>query len=176
MGELEQRVALGKSRIGEQLAQKTELALAEAELEHQRGLRRVAYEMLSFLTGLDPHPVIRLHDPATMGSDSLERYLSAAAVRPDVEAAGAAADLAQRNIRVHANVDELGNAPSGGGDLAVSLSDFSIRNSVFARMLFAALVLFGGIAFRELGVSEMPDVDFPVVNEKQIRLVRGALT
>ncbi len=30
-------------------------------------------------------------------------------------------------------------------------------------MLMAALMLFGGIAYRELGVSEMPDVDFPVV-------------
>lgn len=45
----------------------------------------------------------------------------------------------------------------------MTLSDISIKNSVFAWMLMAALILFGYIAFRDLGVSEMPDVDFPVV-------------
>jgi hydrophobe/amphiphile efflux-1 (HAE1) family protein len=46
----------------------------------------------------------------------------------------------------------------------VTLSDLSIRNPVFACMLMAALIIFGGISFVRLGVSEMPDVDFPVVN------------
>ncbi len=45
----------------------------------------------------------------------------------------------------------------------MNLSDFSIRHSVFTWMLLAALVLFGGIAFFRMGVSEMPDVDFPVL-------------
>jgi multidrug efflux pump len=45
----------------------------------------------------------------------------------------------------------------------VTLSDLSIRKPVFAWMLMAALIIFGGIAFLRLGVSQMPDVDFPVV-------------
>ncbi|MBI4367408.1 MAG: efflux RND transporter permease subunit [Deltaproteobacteria bacterium] len=45
----------------------------------------------------------------------------------------------------------------------MSLSSISIRNPVFAWMLMAALILFGGIAMQRLGVSELPDVDFPVV-------------
>ncbi len=45
----------------------------------------------------------------------------------------------------------------------MTLSDISIKNPVFAWMLMAALILFGFIAFRSLGVSQMPDVDFPVV-------------
>jgi hydrophobe/amphiphile efflux-1 (HAE1) family protein len=46
----------------------------------------------------------------------------------------------------------------------MTLSDLSIRNPVFAWMLMAALIIFGGISFMRLGVSQMPDVDFPVVN------------
>ena len=46
----------------------------------------------------------------------------------------------------------------------MTLSDLSIRNPVFAWMLMAALIIFGGIGFMRLGVSEMPDVDFPIVN------------
>lgn len=44
------------------------------------------------------------------------------------------------------------------------LSDISIRNPVFAWMLMAALILFGFICFSRMGLSQMPDVDFPVVN------------
>ena len=46
----------------------------------------------------------------------------------------------------------------------MTLSDFSIKNSVFAWMLMAALIVFGSISFRRMGVSQMPDVEFPVVN------------
>ncbi|MGZ3771432.1 MAG: efflux RND transporter permease subunit [Bdellovibrio sp.] len=44
------------------------------------------------------------------------------------------------------------------------ISDLSIRNSVFAWMLFSAFIIFGFISFMRLGVSQLPDVDFPVVN------------
>ena len=46
----------------------------------------------------------------------------------------------------------------------MSLSDISIRKPVFAWMLMAALIIFGYISMRKMGVSQMPDVDFPVVN------------
>jgi HAE1 family hydrophobic/amphiphilic exporter-1 len=45
----------------------------------------------------------------------------------------------------------------------VSLSEISIKNPVFAWMLMAAMIVFGGIAYRELGVSQMPEIDFPVL-------------
>lgn len=44
------------------------------------------------------------------------------------------------------------------------ISDVSIRNTVFAWMLFAGFLIFGFISFIRLGVSQLPDVDFPVVN------------
>jgi hydrophobe/amphiphile efflux-1 (HAE1) family protein len=46
----------------------------------------------------------------------------------------------------------------------MSLSSISIRNHVFAWMLMAALIIFGAIGFSRLGVSQNPDVDFPVIN------------
>ena len=45
----------------------------------------------------------------------------------------------------------------------MTLSDISIKNPVFAWMLMASLIIFGGIAYRDLGVSQMPEIDFPVL-------------
>ena len=46
----------------------------------------------------------------------------------------------------------------------MTLSDLSIKNPVFAWMLMAALVVFGTISFQRMGVSQLPDVDFPVIS------------
>ncbi len=46
----------------------------------------------------------------------------------------------------------------------MTLSDLSIKNPVFAWMLMIGLILFGLIGFHGMGVSQMPDVEFPVVN------------
>ncbi|WII71476.1 efflux RND transporter permease subunit [Bdellovibrio sp. 22V] len=44
------------------------------------------------------------------------------------------------------------------------LSDLSIRRPVFAWMLMFGLIVFGAISFMRMGVSELPDVDFPVIS------------
>ena len=46
----------------------------------------------------------------------------------------------------------------------MTLSDLSIKKPVFAWMLMSALLIFGGIGFLRLGISQTPDIDFPVVN------------
>jgi HAE1 family hydrophobic/amphiphilic exporter-1 len=46
----------------------------------------------------------------------------------------------------------------------MSLSDLSIKNPVFAVMLSAAMVVFGWLGYREMGISQFPEIDFPVVN------------
>src|SRR5438876_10422899 len=46
----------------------------------------------------------------------------------------------------------------------MSLSNLSIRNPVFAVMLSAAMIVFGWLGYRELGVSQFPEIDFPVVS------------
>ena len=43
----------------------------------------------------------------------------------------------------------------------MTLSEISIRRPVFAWMLMAALIVFGAICFLRMGVSNLPDVDFP---------------
>jgi HAE1 family hydrophobic/amphiphilic exporter-1 len=45
----------------------------------------------------------------------------------------------------------------------MTLSEISIKNHVFAWMLMIALILFGGISFTRMGVSQLPNVDSPVV-------------
>lgn len=45
----------------------------------------------------------------------------------------------------------------------MTISNFCIRRPVFTIMLIGALVVFGMTAYRSLGVSLFPDVDFPVV-------------
>jgi len=46
----------------------------------------------------------------------------------------------------------------------VTLTELSLKKPVFSWMLMVAFIFFGAIAFRGMGVSELPDVDFPVVN------------
>jgi hydrophobe/amphiphile efflux-1 (HAE1) family protein len=43
----------------------------------------------------------------------------------------------------------------------MTLSDLSIKRPVLAWMLMLGLIIFGGISFSRLGISQMPDVDFP---------------
>jgi len=45
----------------------------------------------------------------------------------------------------------------------MTLSDASIKNPVFAWMLMIGLIVFGWIGFHRMGISQLPDVDFPVV-------------
>ena len=46
----------------------------------------------------------------------------------------------------------------------MTLADISIKNPVFAWMLMAALMIFGIIGYNRMGVSSLPDVDFPVAS------------
>lgn len=46
----------------------------------------------------------------------------------------------------------------------MSLSSTSIKHPVFAWMLMVAMMLFGSLAFRNMGVSQLPDVDIPNIN------------
>jgi hydrophobe/amphiphile efflux-1 (HAE1) family protein len=46
----------------------------------------------------------------------------------------------------------------------MNLIKFSILRPVFAWMLMTALIVFGAIGLSRMGVSQMPDVDFPVIS------------
>lgn len=49
------------------------------------------------------------------------------------------------------------------------LSDTSLRNPVFAVMVSAAMVVFGLLAWKDLGISQLPEIDFPVVSIATVR-------
>jgi hydrophobe/amphiphile efflux-1 (HAE1) family protein len=46
----------------------------------------------------------------------------------------------------------------------MTLSETSIKNPVFAWMLMSGLIIFGAISFSRMGISQLPDVDYPVVS------------
>src|SRR5206468_1139779 len=48
--------------------------------------------------------------------------------------------------------------------IPMTLSDLAIKNPVFAVMLSAAMVVFGYLGYRDMGVSQFPEIDFPVVS------------
>lgn len=46
----------------------------------------------------------------------------------------------------------------------MNLIDLSIRRPVFAWVLMFALIVFGTITLNRMGISQLPDVDFPIIN------------
>lgn len=46
----------------------------------------------------------------------------------------------------------------------MNLTEISLRKPVFAWMIMFSFIFFGANAFNSMGISELPDVDFPVVN------------
>jgi multidrug efflux pump subunit AcrB len=46
----------------------------------------------------------------------------------------------------------------------VNLIKISIHRPVFAWIIMAALIIFGAISMNRMGVSQLPDVDFPIVS------------
>ncbi|NUM56982.1 MAG: efflux RND transporter permease subunit [Bdellovibrionaceae bacterium] len=46
----------------------------------------------------------------------------------------------------------------------MNLIDLSIKRPVFAWILMSALIIFGAISLSKLGVSQLPDVDFPILD------------
>jgi multidrug efflux pump len=46
----------------------------------------------------------------------------------------------------------------------MKITEVCIKNPVFAWMIMAATVVFGGVAASRIGISQFPDVDFPTIN------------
>lgn len=85
--ELDAWFKIGKIRASELVSQKTEIAILEAEIEKLKGERLVAYEMLAFLTGLNPQPQIMVTNPLSEKIQSLDYYESQVTNRSDLLAA-----------------------------------------------------------------------------------------
>lgn len=46
----------------------------------------------------------------------------------------------------------------------MNLIDLSLRRTVFAWILMFALIIFGAVCLNRMGISQMPDVDFPILS------------
>lgn len=107
--ELNRRFALGKTRASELAAQEAIFATEEAALEKARGDRAIAYEAMSFLTGLDPQPAITSQGLSYTRLKPLEDYLAQGNRRPDLLASEEAITIAKEEIRFR-KADFLPNA------------------------------------------------------------------
>lgn len=100
IGELQDRVRLGKSRDSEAALLQTDLALLEAQLEQKRGERRIAYDSLAFLTGLNPQPQIAYSNPPVRDLQPLTYYTGLLDTRPDVQAARDEMQIARGEVKI----------------------------------------------------------------------------
>ena len=98
VGELEKRVSLGKSRPGELLAAKSDIAETQVTVEQIRGLLGASRELLSFLTGV-PAAALKLADAKSLPTaEAVEIYLRNTGERPDILAAIEAERSARRQL------------------------------------------------------------------------------
>lgn len=98
--DLKKRIDLGKSRNSELSAQEAVASLLEANIERNKGDEKVAYDMLSFLTGLDPHPPIDMRELFDEKLKPIDYYITQVDHRPDVEVARKAVEIAQSSAKI----------------------------------------------------------------------------
>ncbi len=99
IGEIQERVKLGKSRDSEYASQAADLSMIEANYEKTKGDLLVAYELLGFLTGLTPQPAIRV-DKLNIQVGKPEDWKNQLSHRGDLKAQDKLIDLAKENIKV----------------------------------------------------------------------------
>lgn len=91
---------LGKIRESELATHKASIAILEAGLEKMRGERKVGYEVLSYLTGVDTPLAIILENPLDKKILKVTDYLNAASGRSDVQAAKQRLQQAKEGVRM----------------------------------------------------------------------------
>jgi outer membrane protein len=98
--ELNARIRIGRSRIGEVLTVQSIISTLRAEVQHQQGQLSVARQAFAFLSGLDPATPLRDTEVLPANLEPLEDYLSRLALRPDVKAGQQRLTAAEENIKV----------------------------------------------------------------------------
>jgi outer membrane protein len=98
--ELQDRVRIGRSRVGELLTVQTTISTLRAQVEQLRAQLSTARDIFAFLSGLPP--TTPLHDVEVLPDrlEPLEHYLARAALRPDVRATQQRLTAAQESVAV----------------------------------------------------------------------------
>lgn len=98
---LNERIRLGKSRESEKLSYETELALLEAELASDQGDLVTAYEVMSYLTGLSPHPRLVEKKEDRLALSKMDTLVAQSRRRSDVLAAKEEVTAAQYTTKYY---------------------------------------------------------------------------
>lgn len=98
--ELQARIRIGRSRVGEVLTVQTRISTLRAEIEQLRAQLSVARDIFAFLSGLPS--TTSLHDTEALPTDidSLDQYLARLPMRPDIRATQQRQTAAQENVTV----------------------------------------------------------------------------
>ena len=100
LAELVEWKNLGKVRDAEVIRQQATLALLDADLSKLKTERSVAYEVLGYLTGLNPQPKILIKSPLQEKIKPLAEYLNLFVNRSDVQAAALRAKMAESAVKM----------------------------------------------------------------------------
>jgi len=98
--ELNARVRIGRSRIGEVLTVQSNISTLRAQVQQLQGQLGTAREAFGFLSGLDPATPLRDTEELPAGVEPVDDYLARLALRPDVKAGQQRLTAAQENTKV----------------------------------------------------------------------------
>lgn len=98
--ELNGRVRIGRSRIGEVLSVQSTISTLRAQVEQLQGQLSAAREAFAFLSGLAPTTLLRDTENLPVNLEPLDDYLARLELRPDVIASRQRLSAAQENTQV----------------------------------------------------------------------------
>ncbi len=98
--ELNSRIRIGRSRIGEVLTVQSNISTLRAQVQQLQGQLSVAREAFAFLSGLDPATPLRDTETLPASVDPLDEYLARIDLRPDVKAGQQRLAAARENTKV----------------------------------------------------------------------------
>jgi len=98
--ELNSRVRIGRSRIGEVLSVQSTISTLRAQVEQLQGQLGTAREAFAFLSGLASTTLLRDTEDLPVNLEPLDDYLARLELRPDVSASRQRLSAAQENTKV----------------------------------------------------------------------------
>ena len=133
--ELNSRVRIGRSRIGEVLSVQSTISTLRAQVEQLQGQLGTAREAFAFLSGLAPTTLLRDTEDLPANLEPLDEYLARLELRPDVKASQQRLSAAQENTTVargahlpsldlNANryLERTGNLKDSNWDVGIALT------------------------------------------------------
>lgn len=98
--ELQDRVRIGRSRVGEVLTVQATIGTLRAQVEQQQAQLGSAREAFAFLSGMPPSTPLRDSETLPAAVEPLDAYLARLALRPDVKATQQRLTASQENVTV----------------------------------------------------------------------------